>query len=81
MNREQPSTTAVITAARRGDHRLSDPAPRIPGDPLVLMLAGPERREALQPGRSAFGDGTRPARPTAPRDRRANAATLGRGRA
>jgi flavin-dependent dehydrogenase len=73
MNREQPSTTAVITAIRRGDHRPSDPPPWIPSDPLALMLAGPRWPKALQPGRSAFDDGTRSARHAGgpPRNRRA----------
>ena len=64
MNREQPSTTAVITAVGRGDHRLSDPPPWILDDPPALMLVGPEWREMLQSRRSAFGDGTRSARHT-----------------
>jgi hypothetical protein len=48
MNREQPSTTAVIAAVGRGDHRLSDPPPWILDDPFALMLVGPEWREVLQ---------------------------------
>jgi hypothetical protein len=74
MNREQPSTTAVITAVGRGDRRLTDPPPWIPGDPLALMLAGPQWREALHFRRSASGDGTRSAAMRAPHSRRADAA-------
>jgi O-methyltransferase involved in polyketide biosynthesis len=55
MNREQPSATAAITAAARGDHRLSDPPPWILDDPVALMLVGPSWPEVLQARRSAFG--------------------------
>jgi hypothetical protein len=74
MNREQPSTAAVITAVGRGDQRLSDPPPWILDDPFALWLVGPEWREVLQsavPPSAVERD--RPAI-RAPRNRRADAA-------